>query len=335
MSVSSDDSTLTCTIDDGSALLSSTFLEFCGKVRNNDPTILPEPGKPFEIRNLGDQEDIELADALLKNTSITYLELGTAKYTKRHAEAMAKYVRTSKCLQRISWNTTYRVLQQREEILCCFLPAFQESQALKELQISFPRGGRASNRALENMLTYTQSLRSLSLKCQDGGLEDMFSFVAAVRSGLKKNTTLRELTLEEWGGTSISPILTSLRDHPVLRRLCLRGYDDGMNLIGIETLLLSENSKITELEICRNARCSNSPLGLPHVLRALGRHTALTKLGLRRCKLGRNNVRLLRMALCNIPTLQSLVLSKATLGSAELTWQNLRRRCTTTRPSKG
>jgi hypothetical protein len=318
MSVSSDDSTLTVTLDDGSALLSSTFLEFCAQVRNNDSSILPEPGEPFKIFLLRDQEVMELGDALLKNTSITYLKLETVKYTKRHAEAMAKYVRTSNCLQRISWNPTYRVFQQREEMLCCFLPAFQESTALKELRIESPRGGRASNRALENMLTYTQSLRSLSLKCLDDRLEDMFSFVTAVRSGLKRNNTLRELTLEDWRGTTISPILTSLRDHPLLRRLCLRGHDDVMNVTGLETLLLSENSKIKELEICRDTRRSKSPLGLPHVLRALGRHTALTKLGLRHCTLGRNNARLLRMALCNIPTLQSLVLSKETLRSAAL-----------------
>jgi hypothetical protein len=54
-------------IDDGTALLSSTFLEFCDKVRKNDPSILPEFGKgePFKIRRMCEREDIELADALL------------------------------------------------------------------------------------------------------------------------------------------------------------------------------------------------------------------------------------------------------------------------------
>jgi hypothetical protein len=51
--------------------LSLTFLQFCAKVRNNDPSILPEPGKPFKMSHLSERESIELADALLENTSVT------------------------------------------------------------------------------------------------------------------------------------------------------------------------------------------------------------------------------------------------------------------------
>jgi hypothetical protein len=166
MSVSND-STALGTIDNGIPLLSSTFLEFCAKVRNNDPSILPELGKPFNIRhNLDEKEHMALADALLENTSITYLEFGTSMYTKSSAEAMAKYVRTSKRLQHIrwygNWMTNDRSLKQHEEMLCCFLPAIQESTSLKELQINFPCGSGPSNLALESMLTHTQSLRYLS-----------------------------------------------------------------------------------------------------------------------------------------------------------------------------
>jgi hypothetical protein len=103
MSVSND-SALTGTIDDGRSLLSSTFLDFCIKVRNNDPSILPDCGKPFKIRHTCEREGIELADALLENTIVTYLELETGKYTKSSAEAMAKFVRTSKHLKHIKWN---------------------------------------------------------------------------------------------------------------------------------------------------------------------------------------------------------------------------------------
>jgi hypothetical protein len=46
-------------------------------------------------------------------------------------------------------------------------------------------------------------------------------------------------------------------------------------------------------------------MGLTPVLQALARHPALTKLGLHYCRLGRDEVRL-GMALCNIPSLQSL-----------------------------
>jgi hypothetical protein len=91
----------TGTIEDGRTLLSPSFLEFCDKVRNNDPSILPELGEPFNIRRMCEREGIELADALLENTNVTYLELHLDKNTKSSAEAMAKYVRTSKRLQRI------------------------------------------------------------------------------------------------------------------------------------------------------------------------------------------------------------------------------------------
>jgi Ran GTPase-activating protein (RanGAP) involved in mRNA processing and transport len=300
--------------------LSSTVLEFCDKVRNDDPSILPDPGEPVRIRHLSEKEDTELADALLENTSVTYLELGTAKYTKCSAEAMAKYVRTSKRLQRIRWPDDYvmrngRELQQHEEMLCCFLPAIQESTSLKELHmnIKLPLPAGLSYLALENMLTHTQSLRSLSLIYPYGPLEGIA--VAAAQSGLEQNTTLRELTLEfRQNASTISPILTSLRDHPFLRSLCLRGCVG--NLAGLETLLQSDTSKITELDIHRYY--GDLPMGLTHVLQALGRHPTLTKLGLRGFRLARDEVRLLRMALCNTPSLHSLDLASNDLGSTEL-----------------
>jgi Ran GTPase-activating protein (RanGAP) involved in mRNA processing and transport len=284
-------------------------------------SILPESGKPFAIcHRLSEKEDMELTDALLENTSVTYLQLETKEYTKSSAEAMAKYVRTSKRLQRIRLKPNRmiddRVLRQREEMLRHFLPAIQESTSLKELHI-LSIGG-PSSQALENMLTHTQSLRSLSLIYPSGPLEDIAVFAA--RSGLKKNTTLRELTLAfPPGATTVSPILTSLRDHPLLRRLCLDGYlgGDVRDLTGLETVSLSETSKITELDIHRSY-ASPPVMGLAHILEALARRPTLTKLRLKGCPLGPEYARLLRLALCNIPSLQSLDLTLSTLRSAEL-----------------
>jgi hypothetical protein len=123
---------------------------------------------------------------------------------------MAEYVRTNKHLQHIRWDgksagcREHRVLQQREEMLCCFLPAFQESTPLKELRMEWPPIDGPSKLAFENMLLHIQSLRSLNLSCPIG-LVDIA--VAAAPSGLKKNTTLRELTLEfPRGATTVSPI---------------------------------------------------------------------------------------------------------------------------------
>jgi Ran GTPase-activating protein (RanGAP) involved in mRNA processing and transport len=321
MSVSNDSTVLKSTIDDGRALLSSKFLEFCGKVRNNDPSILPEfgEGKPFKIRPLSEGESIELSDALLKNTSVRYLKVGTEEYTKSSAEAMAKYVRTSKHLQRVCWNHDWTMndqeLRHREEILCCILLAIQESTSLKELDIELPCGRGPSYLAFENMLTHTQSLRSLTLRCPGGRLMEDIAVAAAV-SGLKKNTTLRELTLDcMQGATIVSPILTSLRNHPLLRRLCLRGYM--VDLTGLEAVLLSDDSKITELEI-HAMHNEGLPLGLTQVLQALGRCPTLTKLGLHCCPILRDEVRLLNVILCNNPNLESLDLASNDLGSAGL-----------------
>jgi Leucine-rich repeat (LRR) protein len=310
MSVSND-STGISTIDDGRALLSSSFLDFCAKVRNNDPSILPAPGESFKIRRLCEREGIELADALLENNSVTYLELEMVNYTKSSAEAMAEYVRTSKHLQRIRWNG-----RRCDDMLCCFLPAIQESTSLKELHMDFLLIGGPSSLAFEHILTHTQSLRSLTLICSAGRLDDIA--VAVARSGLKKNTTLQELTLDV-STTDVSSILTSLRDHPFLRRLCLCEYTVNLtvNLTGLETVLLSDNSKITELEIVQ--RYGGRPLlGLTHVLQALGRRPTLTKLRLRGFPLGHDEVRQLGMVLRNTPSLQTLALTFGALGSAEL-----------------
>jgi Ran GTPase-activating protein (RanGAP) involved in mRNA processing and transport len=306
MSVSND-STVLSTIDAGRASLSSPFRKFCAQVRNNDPSILPKPGQPLRIRTLSEKEDMELADALTENTNVTYLKLEAGLYTKCSTEAMAKFVRTSKHLERIHWE---EARSPCEEIFCCFLHAFQESTSLKELHINFPAsGGGPSRLALENMLTHTQSLRSLSLCCPD-------DWTAAASSGLRKNTSLRELKVDcLLEPTAINPILTSLRDHPHLRKLCLRGHAD--KLSGLETVLSSATSKITELEIQRSYG-SPAVIGLTPVLQALGRRPTLTKLGVRSCPLGRDDASLLCVALCNMPSLQSLILANNALGSAEL-----------------
>jgi hypothetical protein len=175
--------------------------------------------------------------------------------------------------------------------------------------------GGPSSLAFKHMLTHTQSLRSMTLICTFGQLDDIT--VAAARSGLKNNTTLQELTLHvsEGGSTTLSSILTGLRDHPLLRRLCLRGH--AIDLTGLETVLLSDTSKITELDI--HWFDGGPPTrGLTHLLQALGRRPTLTTLGLRECPLGRDEARLLREALCNTPSLQSLILRDRTLESAEL-----------------
>jgi hypothetical protein len=58
-------------------------------------------------------------------------------------------------------------------------------------------------------------------------------------------------------------------------------------------------------------------MGLTRVLQALARRPRSLSWSTG-CLLGYDEVRLLRMVLCNIPSLQSLVLTETDLGSAEL-----------------
>jgi hypothetical protein len=186
--------------------------------------------------------------------------------------------------------------------------------------MELPFVGEPSKLAFENMLTHTKSLRSLSLIliCPLGRLDD--TALAAARSGLEKNITLRELTLEfSWGGgamTDVSPIFTSLRDHPLLQRLCLRGRT--VDLDGLAAVLLSNSSQITELDIHVMLYGSPSVSGLTRVLQAVARRPTLTKLRLHGCPLGHDDVRQLVMVVRNTPSLHTLVLRDIPLRSAGL-----------------
>jgi Ran GTPase-activating protein (RanGAP) involved in mRNA processing and transport len=86
-----------------------------------------------------------------------------------------------------------------------------------------------------------------------------------------------------------------------------------VNLTGLETLLLRDTSKITELDIPYLPM-----MGFQRVLQALRRRPTLTKLGLHGFRLGRDDARGLGMFLCNTPCLHSLLLGACTLGSAGL-----------------
>jgi hypothetical protein len=114
--------------DPNDAPLSPIFLDFCDKVRKSDPSILPEAGQPFNTDALSEKEVIELADALLENTNVTYLSLQAYYYTESSAEAMAEYVRTSKHLQRIRLRHVSLFQTQREETNLPFWLRFKKAR---------------------------------------------------------------------------------------------------------------------------------------------------------------------------------------------------------------
>jgi Ran GTPase-activating protein (RanGAP) involved in mRNA processing and transport len=98
-----------------------------------------------------------------------------------------------------------------------------------------------------------------------------------------------------------------------------------VDLTGLDTVLLSDTSQITQLDIEKSWH-GLPMMGLTHVLRALASCPTLTKLGLRDFALGREGVNLLRLALYSTTNLQSLDLANSLLEGAP-GWQNFHQRC--------
>jgi hypothetical protein len=85
-------------------------------------------------------------------------------------------------------------------------------------------------------------------------------------------------------------------------------------------LLLRDTSKTTEFEMNRSsADLPTTTIGFQRVLQALARRPMLTKLALYGFRLGRDEAGLIQIALCNMPSLQSLNLAhNPTLETADL-----------------
>jgi Ran GTPase-activating protein (RanGAP) involved in mRNA processing and transport len=135
-----------------------------------------------------------------------------------------------------------------------------------------------------------------------------------LQSGVTKNTTLRELTLKSWSGTSLTAILTSLRDHPLLQKLSL--VDCVEERIGLDILLHNGKSKITDLTFDKTrAGFVEDPADFGGVLQTLGRNTTLTKLSFISCRLyGHDQASHLEMVLRRNQGLQNLDLRFCSIG---------------------
>jgi Ran GTPase-activating protein (RanGAP) involved in mRNA processing and transport len=305
-------------------IISSTFLDFCTKLRDDDPTVLPSADMPFRIRcGLSETEHIGLSDALLESRAVKRLELEVLGFTERSAKAIGKYLRSSKHLVSVSfkdgWVPTHLLddfaeLRRRQPlVLSILLRALRESTSLKELTIKYIDLGRASL-DLQDLLIHTQSLQKLDLSA---GLNP--EETAHVQLGLTMNSTLVDLTLYRGGpGTqTVTPILKSLHNHPFLQSLRLEECAEEPT--GIDTLLLSDKSKITQVIINLvgdsywDGPARLTPTG---TWQALGRKTQLTKLDMSHCHLTRYCMRQLRHVLRKNQNLQSLGLAQNNIGSA-------------------
>jgi hypothetical protein len=82
-----------------------------------------------------------------------------------------------------------------------------------------------ASEAFENLLTRTQTLRSLNVDlegCPPLAEEE----TTAIASGFSKNTTLQKIKLVDWQEASLAPVLAALQDHPVLEILHVGGLSE-------------------------------------------------------------------------------------------------------------
>jgi hypothetical protein len=93
-------------------------------------------------------------------------------------------------------------------------------------------------------VTRKKTLRHLRVELKGRAPPDEAA-TAAIAFGISRNATpLREIVLVDWQETSLTPVLTPLRDHPVLEKLQVEGFS---SFTGIDALLRGEKSQLKEL----------------------------------------------------------------------------------------
>jgi Ran GTPase-activating protein (RanGAP) involved in mRNA processing and transport len=316
-----------------SASLSPTFLSACAKLRANDPSVVPGrnllPGLNgcFWIRHgLSETEHIEIANALTRSTAVTnlQLDLSTLDYSAKAAEAMGEFIRSSIHLKRVTLSF-FRLSHTSEgqRVLSILLRALQDSTSVKELRLVDEAYLRVNSELvlsqdLTNLIILTRTLKKMNIGCHYEAL-----WLCAA-----KNETLEDLTLNNYSRSRLTRMLKWLGNNcPNLKTLSIKLITD--DLTGLDTLLESYNSNITELILSGEVLLGFNtfldtyrllPLGgLETALRPLeGRKNTLTKLEMRGFPLSLDQIRHLQMVLRNQKNLQILVLRKTSLESAHL-----------------
>jgi Ran GTPase-activating protein (RanGAP) involved in mRNA processing and transport len=306
---------------------SSVFSGFCAELREDDPTVLPSTGNPFKIRaGLTETQYIELSAALLESSAVKRLELDVYALTEGSAQAIGRYLRASKCLVSVSLDEGWAPATAFEDrsawwrnhhtVLTILLRSLRKSTSLEEFSIKNRQLGRASHE-LKAFLIHTKSLRKLALSTSLPPEE-----WGRVQLGLSMNTTLVELALIDnflYGDGqvpyNVAPIPKGLHNHPSLKTLRLEACRG--EVTGIENLLISDKSKITQVIISFQGANNLEPAvrltSNTGTLLALARYTKLTRLNISDCELNCDCMRQLCNVLRSNPHLQSLGLSRTHL----------------------
>jgi hypothetical protein len=315
------------------SLVSLAVRDFCAKLRANDPRILPPRDEPFEIYSYHPEAGrIEIARALGENTSVKRILLDVDDRSERFVEVLASYLRSSKHLHSVHLTgppedrfflyldagTAARECRTRQQNISVLFRALYWSTSVTELIMDDLNLGLSDSPtahwAFHKYMAFTMSLVTLEIGAngQVFGPEQVF----AVCSGFAKNTTLREITLNDWTESCLAPVLAALETHPALQCLRLRRVE---SLLGLDGLLRSKNSKITKLVLVGLQPRGGRPLCFQPVMHALERNTKVTKLAIVAGNMSREHIQQLKAMLRQNTVLTDLGLSRNALGSAGLT----------------
>jgi Leucine-rich repeat (LRR) protein len=205
-------------------------------------------------------------------------------------------------------------------IISLLFQALSRNTSVSKLCVDTKTVGFASV-AFQELLNRTQTLQTMSviryLHYQDEDLDEVQT--AAIASGFAHNTTLRDLKIQGWREADLASVLTALQNHPALRKIHLiRSPDRDLlpSLSGLEVLLRSQDSKVTELVL---ERVGNNTVGLLPVTREMGRNTTVTNLAILNSVLSRETIQQLKSMFCRNKALESLDLTSSALGSVGLT----------------
>jgi Ran GTPase-activating protein (RanGAP) involved in mRNA processing and transport len=270
------------------------------------PPLLSGRNNYFRIeRGLSEIEHIVIATILTHSTAVTgvQLDLYVSDYSAKAAEAMGEYIRSSIQLHRVhlylSWNESFEELPTRA--LSILLRALQDSTSVIEIRLlGFEAWSRLGFYGFWGTSPELAFKRDVRTNCHIG-----FGNYEVLLSCPAKNTL-----------TNIRPT-TWTRTLKWLGRNCpnLKTLDD---LSGLDFLLESKKSNMTELFLDGSKNSVIPSGGLETVLRNLKRKNTLTKLEMRRFPLSLDQVRHLETMLRNHKDLQTLVLKRNSMGSIHL-----------------
>jgi hypothetical protein len=259
--------------------------KLCAQLRANDPSVLPEEPSNYFEPDVPGSGRLEIAEALLQNTIVRRIGLDAGNYGKLSADAMAKYLAQRKHLLAVKLGVDFSFGTAEEcahqQFLSTFIEAIGQSNSAKELELPCP-GLIPTSRCLENLLTRTKTLQSLTVSLEGQGSSEEAA-TAAIASGFAKNATLRKVTMAYWQETSRIGVLAALRDHPVLETLQVEGIS---SFTGIDALLSSTHSQLKQLIIARfSGSIGEQVVGFESFMLEMGRNTTIIKLAIAHVRL--------------------------------------------------